>query len=70
VPKIDEDLNDAPVTEMARRKLNKSFNGCKFYDRCPLGAEICIPSAPELQEVTPGHTVACFKRTPNREPIY
>lgn len=34
--------------------------GCKFCTRCPYAMEICHEKAPELQEVSTGHFVACY----------
>jgi oligopeptide/dipeptide ABC transporter ATP-binding protein len=36
------------------------WRGCSFAPRCPLAKAICLESAPELQEVSPGHFVSCF----------
>jgi len=38
-------------------------SGCKFHPRCPLGATdpTCQSEDPVLQELRPGHWVACFK---------
>lgn len=33
--------------------------GCKFCTRCPHATELCKKEAPKLQEVEPGHFVAC-----------
>ena len=34
--------------------------GCRFHPRCPLGArELCCTVDPPLQELSPGHRVAC-----------
>ncbi len=41
------DLLDAPL-------------GCGFCPRCPGAKEICLTEIPVLQEVRPGHRVACF----------
>lgn len=37
--------------------------GCKFHPRCPIGSETlqCRKEDPPLQEVKPGHWVACWK---------
>ena len=34
--------------------------GCGFGPRCPSAKEICAKEIPVLQEVTPGHRVACW----------
>jgi peptide/nickel transport system ATP-binding protein len=35
---------------------------CRFYERCPLAAEVCEKhDHPELEEVSPGHWVACYR---------
>jgi len=38
-------------------------SGCKFHPRCPLGSQdaTCRSQDPELQELRPGHWVACWK---------
>ncbi|MDO5036998.1 MAG: ATP-binding cassette domain-containing protein [Tissierellia bacterium] len=35
--------------------------GCRFVDRCPYGDDACRQKDPKLEEVRPGHFVACFK---------
>ena len=34
-------------------------SGCTFHTRCPFAMEVCKQKAPALQEITPGHSVAC-----------
>jgi oligopeptide transport system ATP-binding protein len=35
---------------------------CRFLERCPLAAEVCHNNDhPELEEVSPGHFVACYR---------
>lgn len=34
--------------------------GCNFYDRCPKATATCNGSEPSLEEIRPGHFVACF----------
>lgn len=35
--------------------------GCSFAPRCDQALDICRAQCPELKEVAPGHTVACWK---------
>ncbi len=39
--------------------LKSNFTGCRFYDRCPIASSICKKEEPKLEEVSPGHYVAC-----------
>ena len=34
-------------------------NGCHFHTRCPYAQERCTVEEPVLEEITPGHSVAC-----------
>ena len=40
--------------------LNPS-RGCPLVTRCPHRQPVCEQSMPELQEIRPGHSVACFR---------
>ena len=35
---------------------------CKFSKRCPYATDVCLDRAPELEEVAPGHFVACHNK--------
>ena len=35
--------------------------GCRFHPRCPLVMGRCRKEKPRMQEIAPGHRVACFK---------
>jgi oligopeptide/dipeptide ABC transporter ATP-binding protein len=37
--------------------------GCRFHPRCPVVMDRCRKEKPLLQEISPGHRVACFKVT-------
>ncbi len=39
---------------------DKERPGCYFYDRCWKRMDVCKQCRPKLQEVEPGHQVACF----------
>jgi len=34
-------------------------SGCKFHPRCPFAEDICASTTPPLEEISPGHLVAC-----------
>ena len=36
-------------------------SGCRFHPRCASAKSTCSVHEPELTEITPGHTVACFQ---------
>jgi len=38
--------------------------GCRFSDRCPYADAACRAAEPALEEIAPGHRVACFKASP------
>jgi len=40
--------------------------GCRFHPRCPLRVDACRAAEPPLQEVAPGHSVACFRAADTR----
>lgn len=40
---------------------SRSIGGCKFHNRCPWCTERCKTEVPALQEVSPGHLVACHE---------
>ncbi len=41
-------------------------SGCRFHPRCSSATEACMKTKPELEEVEPGHFLACLLRTPGR----
>jgi len=36
-------------------------HGCRFQPRCPVAMEHCAVEEPRFQEVSPGHSVACWR---------
>jgi peptide/nickel transport system ATP-binding protein/oligopeptide transport system ATP-binding protein len=36
-------------------------SGCRFHPRCPVAMEHCAAEEPSFQEVSPGHSVACWR---------
>jgi oligopeptide/dipeptide ABC transporter ATP-binding protein len=39
-------------------------SGCRFHTRCPYVEDMCRSIEPQIQEVRPGHSVACHLRQP------
>jgi peptide/nickel transport system ATP-binding protein len=37
---------------------------CPFQDRCPRVLDVCRREDPPIEEVGPGHQVACFNQVP------
>jgi peptide/nickel transport system ATP-binding protein len=35
-------------------------SGCRFHPRCPFATEVCAIEEPPLDEIAPGHRVACW----------
>jgi peptide/nickel transport system ATP-binding protein len=66
-------LSAVPVPDPAIRRPTPEIKGsiakaidprprCRFFDRCPLAAEVCDENDhPPLEEKTPGHWVACYR---------
>jgi oligopeptide/dipeptide ABC transporter ATP-binding protein len=64
-------ISSAPVPDPEKRNLlNTEISGevpsaispppgCKFHPRCPYAEEICSREVPPLEEISPGHWVAC-----------
>ncbi len=50
-----------PVIPGGVPNLDSAFQGCRFADRCPRGDASCRRAEPPLEELAPGHWVACFK---------
>lgn len=43
-------------------------SGCVFHTRCPYASEECSLRVPEMQEVAPGHRVACLNINMKEQP--
>jgi oligopeptide/dipeptide ABC transporter ATP-binding protein len=50
-----------PVIPGGVPNLDSAFRGCRFADRCSRGDASCRAAEPPLEELAPGHFVACFK---------
>ena len=45
----------------------EEIQGCRFAGRCPNAKECCMKKAPKIQEIEPGHFVACHLYTGGME---
>jgi oligopeptide/dipeptide ABC transporter ATP-binding protein len=43
--------------------------GCRFHPRCPRALEMCKEKSPPLEELEPGHLVACHNPVPRGEGV-
>ena len=46
-------------TAVRRSPIDPDPNVCRFYGRCPKGADICTKAMPPLRAVGPDHFAAC-----------
>ncbi len=44
-------------------------SGCRFHPRCPRALDVCKDKAPPLEEMEPGHLVACHNPVPAGESV-
>ncbi len=51
---------ELPETQQGSPDLSENRVGCPFAPRCPYAMEKCLETMPDLIEVAPGHTAACF----------
>lgn len=61
VPKID--LEHKTKRIILKGDVPNPINppqGCRFASRCWMAKDVCKQKSPELQEVAPGHCVACY----------
>jgi peptide/nickel transport system ATP-binding protein len=48
--------------------LDNPPSGCRFHPRCPYAMDVCKTTVPRLEDISPGHRVACHlvSSTPTR----
>ena len=59
VPDIDEDIDELPVIPGLMPDPMDLPRGCTFHPRCSMAEESCASAEPQMQELEPGHFVAC-----------
>nr|WP_246776568.1 ABC transporter ATP-binding protein [Microvirga sp. VF16] len=62
LPDPDHPVKRLHVIQGSIRSVPKT--GCRFAARCSLASDECRQTEPQLREVVPGHSVACFKVAP------
>jgi oligopeptide/dipeptide ABC transporter ATP-binding protein len=63
IPRLDTKTKYlTPITGSVCNMLQPP-RGCKFHPRCAHAMDICTQEIPRLQEVAPGHFVACHLHT-------
>lgn len=63
VPVADPSVEEQRQREVLEGDLPSPANppvGCNFNTRCPIATDRCFVEDPELKELLPGHTIACF----------
>lgn len=64
VPRVDMLKPLTPISGSMPNLITPP-QGCKFHPRCPYAFERCRHEKPKLQEVSPGHMVACHLYGPS-----
>ncbi len=59
VPGIDPGARRVPVIAAGEAEAAVGHRGCRFSQRCPRAAAVCIDEPPALQSIAPDHFAAC-----------
>lgn len=59
IPRLGETAASIAVTGEPQSPIDPPQNVCRFYGRCPKGAETCKHTQPDLRKITETHKVAC-----------
>lgn len=60
IPKLGQRVERLPTIEGSVAPLHERPVGCAFQNRCEFVSEQCKKMQPPLQEIAPGHSIACF----------
>ena len=61
VPRVDAAVDRLETIEGSVPPPHLALPGCSFASRCPLAIDRCRGEAPPLEEIAPGHAVACWR---------
>lgn len=59
------DLEEKPERIILKGEITSPINpkpGCRFAPRCLIATDICLTEEPSLEEIAPGHCVACHHK--------
>lgn len=59
-PKFGQRVDRLQTIEGSVPAPHELPKGCPFFNRCPKAKNNCFHERPQIQEVSPGHLVACF----------
>jgi len=59
IPKLGEKAAGVAVSGEPQSPIDPKLGVCRFYGRCPKGADICAYSQPNLLKISESHKVAC-----------
>lgn len=68
LPRVDAKAEDPPMLEGELPSPMAPPSGCRFRTRCPFAMDECSVEPPPLNEIRPGHWVACHLHKVAREP--
>ena len=60
IPKISAHITELESIQGSVPNLIDPPTGCRFHPRCPYAMDICKQEKPLLEEIEPGHLVACY----------
>jgi len=59
-PAVADLSRPLPVRDAEAASTPEMIPGCKFHPRCPYADELSRSQVPVLEDLAPGHRVACF----------
>jgi len=60
IPRIDQESESLYAIPGSVPTIFGDVEGCRFANRCQWASHQCFAETPKMQEVSPGHFIACF----------